>query len=82
MVREVKGRFSGGVILPLENLDLEEGVEVLISIKDDPTLERKREALRTSFGAWKGSGDPDELIRKIYEYRRAGSRPASQPKRL
>ena len=80
MVREVRGRYSGGVVLPLEDLDLEEGSEVVIAISDELSLERKRRALRASFGGWKGSGDPDELIRMIYESRRTGSRPASRPK--
>lgn len=80
MVREVRGRYSGGVVLPLEELDLDEGAEVTIAINDEPSLERKRKALRASFGGWKGSGDPDELIRMLYEARKTGSRPASRPK--
>ena len=80
MAREIRGRYSGGVVLPLEDLDLEEGTEVTIAISDEPSLERKRRALRASFGGWKGSGDPDELIHKIYAARKTGSRPASRPK--
>ncbi len=91
MAREVRGRYSGGVVLPLEDLDLEEGTEVVIAPIDNPEseapsaddvaeAERKRKAFLSSFGGWTGSGDPDELIRKIYAARKTGSRPASRPK--
>lgn len=75
MVREVRGRFSNGVVLPLEELDLTEGSEVVIAVKDDPPLERKRKALRASAGAWKGLHDPDDLIRNLYASRLIQSRP-------
>ena len=35
--------------------------------------------IRKAAGAWKGSHDPDELIRNIYASRREGSRPMSRP---
>ena len=75
MVREVRGKYSNGVVLPLEELDLTEGSEVVIAVRDDPPLERKRKALRASAGAWKGLHDPDALIRKIYTSRHIQSRP-------
>ena len=75
MVREIKGRFSGGIVLPLEETDLEEGEEVVIAVNDEPSLERRRTALRASAGAWKGLNDPDELIRNIYASRLIQSRP-------
>ena len=75
MVREVKGRFSGGIVLPLEEIDLADGEEVVIAVIDEPSLERKRQALRTSAGAWKGLNDPDELIRNIYASRLIQTRP-------
>ena len=34
MIAKVKARFSNGVLTPLEPLDLEEGKEVVVSIKD------------------------------------------------
>ena len=93
MVREIRGRYSGGVVLPLEDLDLEEGSEVVIAVFVSPgteaasvdeatEAERKRKAFLSSFGGWKGMHDPDELIRMINEARRIGSRPASRPGRL
>ncbi len=93
MAREIRGRYSGGVVLPLEDLDLEEGAEVVIAPIDNPEseapsaddvaeAERKRKAFLSSFGGWKGMHDPDELIRMIYEARRTGSRPACRPGRM
>ena len=93
MARAVRGRYSGGVVLPLEDLDLEEGSEVVIAVIDNPEteaafardaaeIERKRKAFRSSFGGWKGMHDPDELIRMIYKARKTGSRPASRPGRM
>jgi predicted DNA-binding antitoxin AbrB/MazE fold protein len=34
MIREIRARYSKGKIEPLESLDLEEGQEVVISIKE------------------------------------------------
>ena len=87
MVREVKGRYSGGVVLPLEQLDLAEGAEVVIAVSDGPEAApeladdpaeaaRKRNLFLSSFGGWKDMHDPDELLRMIYAARRIGSRPA------
>ena len=75
MVRQIRGRFSGGIVLPLEEIDLEDGEEVVIAVSDEPSLERRRQALRASAGAWKGLNDPDELIRNIYASRLIQSRP-------
>ena len=37
MPREVRARFSNGRIEPLEELDLQEGEEVVILVKDTPS---------------------------------------------
>ena len=79
MVRQIKGRFSGGIVLPLEEIDLPDGAEVVIAVNDEPSLDRRRKALRASAGAWRGLNDPDELIRNIYASRLIQSRP--EPKR-
>ena len=41
MVREIKARVSHGKIEPLEKLDLQEGDEVIILVKDTPLPARK-----------------------------------------
>ncbi len=74
MIVKVKAIFSNGTLTPLEPLDLEEGEEVMVSIEDIPSLDRKIEALREAAGGWKGSHDPEELKRMIYEARITGSR--------
>ena len=74
MIANVKARFSNGVLTPMEPLDLEEGQEVMVSIEDVPSTDRRLEALRASAGGWKGGRDPEELKRVIYEARISGSR--------
>ena len=74
MIANVRARFSQGVLRPLEPLDLEEGVEVTVSIEDGPSPDRTIRALRATAGAWKGRHDPEELKRVIYEARLTGSR--------
>lgn len=36
VVRNVRARFSGGVLEPLDDLDLEEGAEVLLTLEEQP----------------------------------------------
>ena len=74
VLKHFRARYSKGVLEPLEELDLEEGAEVSVSIKEAPSRERKLEALRRSAGGWKGNSDPEELKRMIYESRIRGSR--------
>lgn len=77
MISDVKARYSKGAIMPLAPLDIEEGANLRISIEVEPPTargERSRQALRAAAGGWKGTHDPDELIRDIYEARLTGSR--------
>lgn len=76
-MRNIKAKFSEGVLIPQEKLDLKEGVDVVISIADSPQG-RTLEALRTTAGAWKGTHDSEALKQAIYAGRRTLSRP--QPK--
>ena len=71
----VKARFSNGVLTPLEPLDLEEGKEVMVSIADAPPPDKAIHALRAASGAWRGTHDPEELLRNIYSDRLVNSRP-------
>ena len=79
MTREVKGRFSGGVIELLEPVELEEGEEVVVIVKESPKGKKALETLRASRGGWKGMHDPEELKRMIYAARIRNSRPMSDP---
>ncbi|MCL5669942.1 MAG: antitoxin family protein [Acidobacteria bacterium] len=69
----IRARVKGGVLEPLEKLDLPEGKEVLVTVVAVPA-ERSGEGLRRSFGRWKGTIDAEKLIRDIYEDRLLNTR--------
>jgi len=73
MGRTVRAKFSGGVIKPLEEIDIEEGKEITITILEFPSR-HKREAFRRSAGAWKGTIDAEKLIEDIYADRLLSTR--------
>jgi predicted DNA-binding antitoxin AbrB/MazE fold protein len=75
MAREIRAKFSKGVIEPLEKVDLEEGEELTIIISERAKGKEMVEALRASAGAWKGTHDPEELKRNIYADRLINDRP-------
>ena len=63
--------------MPLEPMDIEEGASLRVSVEVESQAsraERGLKALRAAAGGWKGTHDPEELIRDIYEARLAGSR--------
>ncbi len=75
VLKHFRARYSKGVLEPLEAIDLEEGAEVLLTIRRVPSPKRDLEAFRRAAGGWKGHhDDPDELIRMLYESRITGSR--------
>ena len=78
MLRTIRAKFTGGALKPLERLDLEEGMEVTVSIEDSLSSDEVIRALRATAGAWKGKHNPDELKRMLYEARLAGSRQVSE----
>lgn len=75
MAKEIRARFSKGVIEPLEKVELEEGEEITIVILERTNGKGMREALRASAGAWKGTIDGEELKRNIYADRLIQTRP-------
>ena len=79
VLKHFRARFSKGVLEPLEELDLEEGAEVSVSIEETPSPKHDPEAMRAGAGGWVGQHDPEELKRMIYEARIAGSREAPAP---
>lgn len=80
MIANVRATYSSGVLTPLEPLDLEEGKEVTLSIDDAARLsvEESRRMTRSAAGRWKGTHDPDELLRNIYSDRLIQSRPEAR----
>ena len=79
MIAKVKARYTGGVLTPLEPLDLEEGEEVTLSVEGSFTRSTSREAILAGAGGWAGQGDWEDFIRMIYEARLTGSRPWHEP---
>lgn len=79
MPKKLRAKVANGVLVPLDELDLEEGAEITLSIDDKPelSLEERIEKMKSAAGAWKGKHDPEELKRMIYASRIAGSREVS-----
>ncbi len=74
MGETIRVRIRGGMLEPLEKVDLPEGQEMMITILDVPT-ERDFEAFRRAAGGWKGTIDAEVLIRNIYADRLVSTRP-------
>ena len=75
MIKEIRARFSKGVLEPLEAVDLKEGEEVRVIITKRPQGKGLREALRASAGGWKDLVSAEELKRNIYANRLIRTRP-------
>jgi predicted DNA-binding antitoxin AbrB/MazE fold protein len=74
MAGTIRARMKGGMLEPLEALDLPEGKEVTLTILDVPST-RDVDAFHRSAGGWKGTIDADELIKNIYADRLISTRP-------
>ena len=68
MVREIKARFSKGKLEPLEELDLDEGEEVILALQEWPAWKRRIEA-----DARKAGVRSEQQIIEIIREARAGS---------
>ena len=93
VLRSVRARYSNGVFEPLDEVDLAENQEVLLTVDEKPSAKRDPEmragaggwvgqhAMRAGAGSvgWVGQHDPDELIRMLYEARITGSREPPAP---
>jgi len=77
MVKEFRARFSKGKIEPLEKVDLQEGEEFTIAIKEESKADAAREALARATGAWKDTLDFDAYLKDLYASRRQPSRNVS-----
>jgi predicted DNA-binding antitoxin AbrB/MazE fold protein len=74
MAGTIRARVKGGLLEPLETLNLPEGKEVTVTILDVPSA-RDVDAFRRSAGGWKGTIDAEELIKNIYADRLISTRP-------
>lgn len=70
MMRLIRARYSNGIIIPLEDLELKEGEEVRITISSVAKGGGLVEALRSTAGGWKDLIDTEELKRNIYRNRK------------
>lgn len=82
----VKVKYANGVLTPLEPLDLADA-EYRVILADAPVADPPdatavapeshavEAAFQSSLGAWRGTHDPEELIRQLYADRLAPSRP-------
>lgn len=74
ITRTIRARVRGGMLAPVEPLDLPEGSEVEVSVATKPS-EADVAAFRAAAGAWKGTVDAEALIRDIYDDRLIQTRP-------
>ncbi len=74
MNKTIRARFRGGVLEPMDRIDLPEGEEVTVTITKQPSAE-DLEAFRRAAGSWRGKVDAEELIRNIYADRLISTRP-------
>ena len=82
MGKKLRAKFSNGVLMPLDKLDLEEGAEVTVSIDDEPelSLEDRVEILRSTAGAWADNSEYWENFKEyIYEARSRGLNDEEKP---
>ncbi len=78
MGKTIRARFSKGVIKPLEKIDIDEGKEITITIREVRASPKKEDVLETTAGGWKGLIDAEELKKNIYADRLISTR--SEPK--
>jgi predicted DNA-binding antitoxin AbrB/MazE fold protein len=74
MASAYRARVKAGMLELLEKVDLPEGTEVTVTIREDSPL-ADREAFRRSAGGWKDTVDADTLITNIYDSRLISTRP-------
>ena len=74
MGETIRARVKGGVLEPLEPLELAEGEEVTVTITPAPSKSSADWLTRTA-GGWAGLVDAEKLKRDIYESRSLITRP-------
>lgn len=75
MTTTIRARMKGGIIEPLDRIDLPEGQDMMITILTPPSI-TDQEAFRRSAGRWHGTSDPQKLIDDIYADRLVATRSA------
>lgn len=75
MTTTIRARMKGGIIEPLDRIDLPDGQDMMITILTPPST-TDREAFQRSAGRWHGTFDSQTLIDAIYADRLVSTRPA------
>ena len=78
MLATIKARYTKGALIPLEPIALEEGDEVTLSIENAHPADASLGSLHDVAGAWKGTHDPEELLRRIFSDRLHSTRPGPE----
>jgi predicted DNA-binding antitoxin AbrB/MazE fold protein len=68
MEKTIKARFLEGIFKPVETVELEEGAEVIVTIKEIP--KGTTDAFERAAGSWMDLVDTEQLIKDIYESQR------------
>jgi predicted DNA-binding antitoxin AbrB/MazE fold protein len=74
MAETIRARVRAGMLELLETINLPEGTEVTVTIREDAPI-ADREAFRRAAGGWKDTVDAEALIKNIYESRLLSTRP-------
>ena len=74
MIQSVKATYRDGVLEPSEELDLEDGQEVGLSISEAGDASNATKERVETAGSWKGLVDAEQLKRDIYESRQIVTR--------
>ena len=75
MEKVIKARFLEGAFKPLERVELEEGKEVTVIIKE--VTNETKDAFKMAMGGWKWKINCEKRINDIYESRQLSTkRPA------
>lgn len=70
----IRARVRGGMLEPIDRIELREGEEVTVTIIDLPSR-RDFAAFARARGGWRGTVDAEALVRNIYESRLVATRP-------
>jgi len=73
LLKTIKARYRNGLIEPLEEIDLDDGAEITITVSEPSHV--SRDGLERSFGGWKGLIDAEEFLKNVYADRRISTRP-------
>lgn len=75
MSQTIRARYHLGKIEPLEPLQLEEGIEIVVTVTSSVTPPPDQDPTSATAGAWKDALDCEAFERAVYESRLIQTRP-------